>query len=48
MSTLRPNGIADTISIDDTQVAELEAIEARVYRGEAGYPDAYALIHGWI
>ena len=48
MSTARPDGLAGRIPLDDSQREALAAMKARIDRGEAGYPDAYALVHDWI
>lgn len=44
----RPAGLADPIPLDDAQRDALAAMKARIDRGHAGYPDAYALVHDWI
>lgn len=48
MTTIQPAGLADPIPLDERQRAQLAEVKARIDRGEAGYPDAYGLIHDWI
>lgn len=48
MTSPQPAGLADPIPLDEKQRAQLDEVKARIDRGEAGYPEAYGLIHDWI